>query len=257
MISVLQKAYPRLAALLNGRTNPSPRAGSEQAVENTVGARWSTGQPIQAQQPALAAEQESQRARKQFFEVAPERVSEIRSLFARVSAAPPTARPAVLANVSSQLRVLRSICDAPGLESVSKVTAAFERLLRKIADQPSCLTPSTLRTSAATIVLLETLCKPGLQGDLVSNPPPRLLSIDDDAVCRKAISSAIEQAFNSPDHAEDGEAALPIVERQSYDIIFLDVEMPGMNGFEVCTKIHQTKRNAQTPVVFVDRKSVV
>jgi CheY-like chemotaxis protein len=149
------------------------------------------------------------------------------------------------------VRVLWSLCDSPALEAVCKVTKALERLLKQISEQPSCLTLSTLRTTASSVVLLETLCKPGLPADVASNPPPRFLSIDDDPVSRLAIASSLEQAFSAPDHAESGEAALLLVEKQSYDIIFLDVEMPGMNGFEVCTRIHQTRLNPNTPVVFV------
>jgi CheY-like chemotaxis protein len=253
MISALQKAYPRLAALLTSRGSDLPgteqKTGPEAVPETKTGTSWTSTPGIVAQRPA--AEQEGQRALKQFFEVAPERVTEIRSLFTQVSAAPVAQRPKVLGDLATQVRVLRSICEGPGLESVSKVAAAFDRLLRKFAEQPSCLTPSTLRTSGSTIILLEALCKPGLQGDLISNPAPRFLSIDDDPVCRRAISFALEQTISPPDHAEDGQGALELVEKQFYDIIFLDVEMPGMNGFEVCTRIHQTKRNSHTPVVFV------
>jgi CheY-like chemotaxis protein len=106
-----------------------------------------------------------------------------------------------------------------------------------------------------SIVLLEKLCKPGLRADLAFNPSPRFLSVDDNPVCRLALSSALKQAFSAPDQAESGEAALALVEKQAYDIIFLDVEMPGMNGFEVCTEIHRTQLNADTPVVFVTAHS--
>jgi CheY-like chemotaxis protein len=33
--------------------------------------------------------------------------------------------------------------------------------------------------------------------------------------------------------------------------VFLDIEMPGMDGFEVCTRIHELESNRTTPVVFV------
>jgi DNA-binding response OmpR family regulator len=33
--------------------------------------------------------------------------------------------------------------------------------------------------------------------------------------------------------------------------VFLDVDMPGMNGFELCTKLRALARNKTTPVVFV------
>jgi DNA-binding response OmpR family regulator len=41
----------------------------------------------------------------------------------------------------------------------------------------------------------------------------------------------------------------------AYDVIFLDVEMPGMDGFEVCSRIRTTVANRTTPVVFVTRHS--
>jgi CheY-like chemotaxis protein len=43
--------------------------------------------------------------------------------------------------------------------------------------------------------------------------------------------------------------------QQTYDVIFLDVEMPGLNGFETCSKIHQNDSNKSTPIVFVTKHS--
>jgi CheY-like chemotaxis protein len=38
---------------------------------------------------------------------------------------------------------------------------------------------------------------------------------------------------------------------KTFDVIFLDVEMPGMDGFKVCARIHEIEPNRATPVVFV------
>jgi len=43
--------------------------------------------------------------------------------------------------------------------------------------------------------------------------------------------------------------ALAVGER--YDVIFLDLQMPGMDGFETCSKIREAGCNQETPVVFV------
>jgi CheY-like chemotaxis protein len=48
---------------------------------------------------------------------------------------------------------------------------------------------------------------------------------------------------------------MALVSHISYDAIFLDVQMPGMDGFETCTKIHGTELNRETPVVFVTCQS--
>jgi CheY-like chemotaxis protein len=91
--------------------------------------------------------------------------------------------------------------------------------------------------------------------DLVSNPPIRLLAVDDDSISRHAVSFGLRKALNKPDLAENGEAALALASQIAYDVIFLDVQMPGMNGFETCAKIHATEVNRATPIVFVTCQS--
>jgi CheY-like chemotaxis protein len=69
------------------------------------------------------------------------------------------------------------------------------------------------------------------------------------------VSFALKKALNKPDLAENGEAAMALVSHIRYDAIFLDVQMPGMDGFETCTKIRGTELNRATPVVFVTSQS--
>jgi CheY-like chemotaxis protein len=70
-------------------------------------------------------------------------------------------------------------------------------------------------------------------------------------VARRAISGTLQLAFGRPDSVEGGEAALQLAREKPFDLIFLDVQMPGMDGFAACSRIHQTRRNHLTPVVFV------
>jgi two-component system sensor histidine kinase BarA len=78
-----------------------------------------------------------------------------------------------------------------------------------------------------------------------------VLAVDDDPISRNAISFALRKALSPPELAEHGEAALALATLKAYDVIFLDVQMPRMDGFEVCTRIHDTLPNRTTPVVFV------
>jgi CheY-like chemotaxis protein len=79
--------------------------------------------------------------------------------------------------------------------------------------------------------------------------------VDDDPVACRAIAVSLQLVSGRPDSAESGEAALALAGKRGYDLIFLDVRMPGMDGFAACTQIHATAMNRLTPVVFVTSHS--
>ncbi len=132
-----------------------------------------------------------------------------------------------------------------------QMSAALEGLFRKMLQDSKYVNPSTLDTVATAVALLTDLCVPGLKPDLAINPPIHLLVVDDDLVARRALVGALQTAFAKPESAENGEAAVALALEKPFDVIFLDVVMPGMDGFEVCSKIRNTVPNRNTPVVFV------
>ena len=136
-----------------------------------------------------------------------------------------------------------------------QICAALEGLFKKMLQDPKHSAPSALATAAAAVDLLPELCAPGLRADLAINPPVHLLVVDDDLVARRVIVGALQTAFARPESVENGEAALALAEEKAFDVIFLDVVMPGMDGFEVCSKIRKTVPNRATPVVFVTGQS--
>jgi CheY-like chemotaxis protein len=116
---------------------------------------------------------------------------------------------------------------------------------------PKYSTPSTLATVATAVDLLNDLCVPGMKEDLAINPPIHMLVVDDDLVACRTLVGTLQTAFNKPESVENGEAALALALEKPFDVIFMDVVMPGMDGFEVCSKIRDTVPNRATPVVFV------
>jgi PleD family two-component response regulator len=127
----------------------------------------------------------------------------------------------------------------------------LEGLLKKLVGDPKNSTVSTLHTIGSAIDLLRELCVRGQSPDLATNPPVRILVVDDDPVIRRAIIGALQTAFERPDNADGGKAALALAAEKTFDVVFTDVQMPGMDGYTVCSKIHETVANNQTPVVFV------
>ncbi len=83
-----------------------------------------------------------------------------------------------------------------------------------------------------------------------SNGRARVLVVDDEEANRKLLSRLL-----SPDYdvetAADGEEALALVERSDVDVILLDVRLPGLDGFEVCSRLKKMERTRLVPVVLV------
>ncbi|MCL4789652.1 MAG: response regulator, partial [Verrucomicrobia bacterium] len=139
------------------------------------------------------------------------------------------------------------------LRNVTHLASALEGMLKKMLEATKRSTPSTLGAATAALDLMEELCvqpESGRQPDL-RGTPARILVVDDDPVARRAVSTAVQLAFGRPDNAESGEVALGLVAEKPYDLIFLDVLMPGIDGFVTCSRIHETALNRRTPVVFV------
>jgi CheY-like chemotaxis protein len=193
---------------------------------------------------------------EKFYEIGPERLELIRARFSEVShTADLAAEQKNLQPLPELVRSFVLACDSPELRPVLQLGRALEGLLRQMSENAANITPSTLRTAAGAIVLLETISKPGVRFEFAADPPARFLVVDDDPICRHAVSASLKKAFSTPDVAENGEAALKLATSKLYDVVFLDIEMPGMDGFEVCSRIHETELNRHTPAVFVTAHS--
>lgn len=83
-----------------------------------------------------------------------------------------------------------------------------------------------------------------------------LLIIDDDKIVRKFLEKHLRDEFEIY-QAENGEAGLVAVSELKPSAILLDVQMPGMNGSEVCDLIKQNPETAEIPVVFLSGRSSV
>ncbi len=77
----------------------------------------------------------------------------------------------------------------------------------------------------------------------------RILVIDDTASNRKLFKHKLEQKYYQVELAASGHEALKILEKETIDLIILDVMMPIMDGFEVCKKIRSNPKTSLTPII--------
>lgn len=138
-----------------------------------------------------------------------------------------------------------------GYVHIAQMADALEALLKELYEKPKNLNPSTLRTVATAVDFLGFLFEHGIKPEKQDVPPPNILVVDDEAISRRAVTYALEKAKLKSVNVEDPNAALELLGKGRYDLVFLDVDMPGMNGFELCTKLRAMPGYKKTPVIFV------
>jgi len=84
---------------------------------------------------------------------------------------------------------------------------------------------------------------------------PSILVADDALLVRELQRSILEQAGYRVLVAEDGHAALGMLTRERVDLMLTDVEMPGMNGFDLTRAVRAHPEMANLPVVILTSKA--
>jgi DNA-binding response OmpR family regulator len=138
-----------------------------------------------------------------------------------------------------------------GLIPIAHLAAALEALLKELYENPKNINSSTLRTIAATVDFLGFLFERGALPDKQEIPPASILVVDDEVISRRAIIYALEKAQLQSVSVEDPNAAFKLLSENQFDLVFLDVDMPGMTGYELCTKLRNLPLHKKTPVVFI------
>lgn len=84
-----------------------------------------------------------------------------------------------------------------------------------------------------------------------SRENPTILVTDDDAMTRMLTRQCLEAEGMIVLEAENGPAAIDLFVRESPDLVFMDVQMPGMSGLEVCERIRRMPQGRDVPILLV------
>ena len=78
----------------------------------------------------------------------------------------------------------------------------------------------------------------------------RILIVDDEPANMKILVKALRETYKLI-ISTNGFQALELIEVNPPDMILLDIEMPGIDGFEVCKRLKQNEKTKDIPVVFI------
>ena len=180
-----------------------------------------------------------------------------------VAAAPTTldqeSRDAVARALSG--RMTRSSAPAPAAQSLAPVPRPVATAEPASAPQPEDLSPEAIAARilgpaaepAASTVTTEPQPAPMLdEGAEEEDRPMRVLVVDDHDINRRAIQLILQPLGCDISTAADGMAALKICEQTAFDLIFMDVRMPELDGRETTRRIRAGGGpNAGVPIIAV------
>jgi CheY-like chemotaxis protein len=90
----------------------------------------------------------------------------------------------------------------------------------------------------------------------MGNVSPKVLVAEDNKVLGDVLRFNLERAGFTVTLARSGDAAAKAVSQDSYDLLFTDIEMPGMNGLELCRFIREELGNTGLPIVICSARGL-
>ena len=138
-----------------------------------------------------------------------------------------------------------------GWKPVFQMALALEALVFDLERMPEQATASTLRTVSQGVDFLATLVAEERWTRLKAPDECQVLVVEDDVNARHLITAAMQMVSLAATSSATPEASLKIVDQTPFDLIFLDVGLPEMTGFDLCTKIRAIPIHKETPVVFL------
>lgn len=83
----------------------------------------------------------------------------------------------------------------------------------------------------------------------------RGLVVDDSETVRTQLDLTLQRSGLTVETAENGEVALARMQSAIFDLVFLDVVMPGINGYDLCRQIRAIPNGRHVPVVLLTSRS--
>jgi len=240
------------SGLPGGASNAAPASAPRQS-RSPAAARAMSAAPREPEQtPGKESDVEFRsRMRREFLERIPEIFKGTRQLcgqFIEAEESPVQLR--LMEDLHRKVGFLTQMTAMAGYTRVAELSGTLEALLFELREKPSLASDSCRHTIVSTVAFLADFLDRAESVD-IPNRPSAILVVDDDAVSNRAVVFTLSRAKLSATSVTDPLEALKRLEQSPCDLLLLDINMPGLDGLELCERIRALPLHKRTPVIFV------
>src|SRR6266850_6932484 len=227
--------------------------GITDAAGAEVGGSGTADSPARNQVEEPAAAGLAEQLKKDLMEAGGNEVAAIRQYCLRyVELAGTEEGKELLDKVYQSVRFLSTRAGLAGCGKIAQLTGAIEAMLfDQVSRLNGGMSPSSIQTLIQAVNCLGRLFTSGNSESADATCKASVLLVDDDEICNMANEVALKRANYDTDSVTCGSSALMLLKDEPFDLILLDINMPGMSGIEVCQKLRRIPHHKDTPVIFV------
>jgi len=160
-------------------------------------------------------------------------------------------QPEVMQALYGEAHLLAGSAALADLPLLSRVAGALEGLTKILMERPEQTRITTLRGIGQALDALDLLVAEGGAPAGMDGISPRVLVVDDDEIALRSIQHALEKAKFEIVCETDPVEAQRLIDREVFDLVFLDIEMPVIRGTDLCAHLRKRPAYAQVPVIYI------
>lgn len=163
----------------------------------------------------------------------------------------PAQRETLLMELHRKIELLTSMAAMAVHPAIANLAGTLAPLIFEMHARPQLIHPSALRTIQRALDQLE---------ELVEHPAPEpesplrtvhVLVVDDDPLANRLATSVLARCRLETLSTTTAYEALRSLHQTRFDLVILDIELPGMSGIELCTQLRALPGYDKVPVIFL------
>ncbi len=183
------------------------------------------------------------------FEPVFQALQPVQSTLARLAANPSETH--ALAELATYASQFVDSTAALGDHPLSRLGLSIEAMLHDFASRSEPPAPAHIHTLTQATEVIARLLDPRHLNAAQGLAQPRVLAVDHDAAELQSLTASLELAHLPTVTCADGNAVQGLVEKNDFDLLLLDVSLPGFDSSHLCSRIRENDRHRRSPVIFL------